>query len=758
MLTKKLFRTIGLYRAQFISMIIMIALGVGIFFGFNMEWYSLETDVLTFLRDTGYADYRIYGENGFTKEDLSAIGKIEGVERASRFFSVNVTVKDTSKILSLAVTEDASVSGFSLIRGDAYDENSTDGLWLSDRYAESNGVKVGETLTLVYKGIQIDGVVRGLVKAGEYLICLPDESMLMPDYGNYGFVYASPAFLERALGARFFTRIDVIGGADPAEFKAAANEALHKTLLILTKDETVSYAEAMGESKEGKTMCSVLPVLFLAIAVLTMVTTMHRLTASEKTQIGTLKALGFKDRRIAWHYTSYALFIALSGTLLGLLIGWGLGYYIMNPNGAMGTYLDMPDWSLSLPPLAWAGIALIDLLTVLLGYLSVKNMLRGTAADALRPYTPKRMRSLFIERFGFFARLSFGTKWNLRDSMRHKARTGMTLFGIIGCVLLLVGSLGMKDTMDAFIKIFYSDALAYENRINLDRDAVTSEDIDELQTLYDADRSSFLDVQIGDKAVGLEICGIERDLLRYVGEDASTVVPRNDGAYICKRIADRFSLSCGDTLTFSPFGSDNVEYTVTVGGVLRSMSESIVMTEDYARSVGIPFQPTTLYTAEKNVAPDARITSVQSAQSVIDSFDTFAEILNVMIVLLMLAAVILGIVVLYNLGVMSYTERYREMATLKVIGFKDRKIRRLLVGQNLALTVLGVLLGIPCGWATLAILLDALAGEYEMNLTLGPTTFIVSVLLSFGVSTVVALMVARKNKKINMVEALKTPE
>ena len=141
-----------------------------------------------------------------------------------------------------------------------------------------------------------------------------------------------------------------------------------------------------------------------------------------------------------------------------------------------------------------------------------------------------------------------------------------------------------------------------------------------------------------------------------------------------------------------------------------------------------------------------------------DSFITFMDLMNTMIYLLVLAAVVLGIVVLYNLGVMSYTERYREMATLKVVGFKDRKIAGLLISQNLWLTVLGILLGLPAGYGVLSYLLNALASEYEMKLRIGPATYLISIVLTFGVSLIVGLMVARKYKHIDMVAALKTEE
>ena len=134
------------------------------------------------------------------------------------------------------------------------------------------------------------------------------------------------------------------------------------------------------------------------------------------------------------------------------------------------------------------------------------------------------------------------------------------------------------------------------------------------------------------------------------------------------------------------------------------------------------------------------------------------EIMNTFVVVLVLAAIVLGIVVLYNLGVMSYTERYRELATLKVVGFKDKKLKSLLIGQNLWLTVIGVIVGLAAGIGVLVYLLKALAPEYEMKVVIGPLTVIVSIVVTFAVSLIVGLMVSKKSRKIDMVEALKMPE
>ena len=202
-------------------------------------------------------------------------------------------------------------------------------------------------------------------------------------------------------------------------------------------------------------------------------------------------------------------------------------------------------------------------------------------------------------------------------------------------------------------------------------------------------------------------------------------------------------------------------YTAKVVGYNRSvMTESITMTDALADKLGIDYCISSIYTDKKTdeIPNSDLISGKQDKAQLMETFNSFVEIMDSMVLILVLAAVILGVVVLYNLGVMSYVERSRELATLKVLGFCNRAIGKLLISQNIWLTFIGVLIGLPAGVGVLQWLLTALAGEYEMKLMLGVLTYSVSILLTFGVSLLVGLMVARKNKKIDMVEALKGAE
>ncbi len=233
-------------------MVIMIAIGVGIFVGFNMEWKSLEVDAFGFLKDTHYADYRLYAEGGFSEDDIKAIQNIDGVDAATRYFSVNVGIKDTKKTVTLNVSEDYTISTMMITDGAEYDESS-DGIWLSDRFADENGIGLGDTLTLTYTGLEISGEVIGLVKSGENIICVRYIMELM-----------------NLMVAILIVAAIVLG------------------IVVLYNLGVMSYVER------------------------------HR-------ELATLKVLGFRDKAIGKLLVSQNIWMTLLGILIGLPGGYGTG-------------------------------------------------------------------------------------------------------------------------------------------------------------------------------------------------------------------------------------------------------------------------------------------------------------------------------------------------------------------------------------------------------------------------------------------------
>ena len=416
-LLRKLLRTAWSYKAQFISMILMMSLGIGIFLGFSMEWKTIESDTARFFEDTKYADYRLYSESGFTTDDLNAIASIDGVNAATRYLSVNLEIKgDSKKSLVLDVSENFSVSTFDLMSGDEYDEQN-DGVWLSDKFAKLNGIEIGDSLTLEFQGLDVPGEVVGLIKSGEHMICVADSNQVMPDYNIFGYAYVSPEKLRAVIREKLrstisgelqqaglpaalaneqaeklltdalvreatdkaFVQINLRSDLQKAELEDAIKEKLGRTLMVVPKEDHLVYKEAMGEATEGKTMGSILPVLFLAIAILTMVTTMHRIATKEKTQIGVLKALGFRSKRIGQLLISQNVWLTVIGVILGLPAGVGTLYWLLT--ALAGEY----EMKLMLGPLTYIVSVLLTFgVSLLVGWMLARKNRKIDMVEALK--------------------------------------------------------------------------------------------------------------------------------------------------------------------------------------------------------------------------------------------------------------------------------------------------------------------------------------------------------------------------------------
>ena len=315
----------------------------------------------------------------------------------------------------------------------------------------------------------------------------------------------------------------------------------------------------------------------------------------------------------------------------------------------------------------------------------------------------------------------------------------------------------MKDTMDAFMVLLDDGISNYTTRINL-ADTADNDAAKELADEVDGDWQASVGISYEGRTITMEIHDEDNDLLRFLNEENELVRLDDEGVYLCLRLKDTADI--GDTIDFSPYGSEET-YRVKVAGYLRSvMSEAIIMTDTYADSLGMDYHISAVFTdvESEDIEESSIISGKQDKDMIMDTYDSFMEIMNLMVGLFVVAAIVLGVVVLYNLGIMSYLERSRELATLKVLGFRDKHIGKLLISQNIWLTVLGVVIGLPGGVAVLYVLVTSLVSEYELSLTLGVLTYAVSILVTFGVSLLVGLMVARKNKKIDMVEALKGAE
>jgi len=751
MLKRKIIRTLLNYKAQMISMLLMIILGVGIFLGCNIEWYSIKTNRTNYYEDTGYPEYRIY-KDSFSLDELQYVKDFSDVKYATRALTTLGSLNNNTYLM-LNVLEDCQNIKPLYIDGEVY-SNEAEGIYLSDLYAKENNIKPNDYLDIEAEGFKIHEPVKGLIKSSEYLICLKDSSQLLPNYKEYAYCYLSPKMITKYLGQAFYNTIYASSKLSTSDFEAEALNALGASITVLSYQDETGYSGSNGEIEEGKTMALLIPTAFILIAVLTMVTTMARISTNERIQMGVLKSLGFKRKKIARHYSLYGLIIGIIGTLIGCVLAYGIAYYIINPKGPMSTYLDFPSWHLYMP---WYGVLIVILLPITLGiisYLIVNSELKGTACETLKPKREKAVKASYIEKTKFFSKASFQTKWNIRDMLRHKARTIMSIIGVLFSTVLIFTCMGMRDTVIDFKNTLYNENYNFENKLTLNSQISNTKALD-LASKYEADYEANVAIKFNNKTVVLSIINNSRNLLGIVDEKENRLELKDGGVYVCRRIKDD-GYKINKEIDFNLYGSKEIISSKVIG-VCLSMTEGIYMTENTANELGISYKIQTLYT-NLNVMVDSNVSSITTKTELLSAFNTMMEMMDSMIWILILASAILAVVVLYNLASLGYIEKIREMSTLKVIGFTNKKIAKILVVGTIWITVMGLIIGLPLGAYLLDILLRALAGEYEMNMAFGYLSYIVGIVVPFLVSLVTIYLISKKTKKLDMVSALKERE
>ena len=751
MLKRKIIRTLLNYKAQMISMLLMIILGVGIFLGCNIEWYSIKTNRTNYYEDTGYPEYRIY-KDSFSLDELQYVKDFSDVKYATRALTTLGSLNNNTYLM-LNVLEDCQNIKPLYIDGEVY-SNEADGIYLSDLYAKENNIKLNDYLDIEVEGFKIHEPVKGLIKSSEYLICLKDSSQLLPNYKEYAYCYLSPKMITKYLGQVFYNTVYASSKLSTSDFEAEALNALGASITVLSYQDETGYSGSNGEIEEGKTMALLIPTAFILIAVLTMVTTMARISTNERIQMGVLKSLGFKRKKIARHYSLYGLIIGTAGTLIGCMLAYGIAYYIINPKGPMSTYLDFPSWHLYMP---WYGVLIVILLPITLGiisYLIVNSELKGTACETLKPKREKAVKASHIEKTKFFSKASFQTKWNIRDMLRHKARTIMSIIGVLFSTVLIFACMGMRDTVIDFKNTLYNENYNFENKLILNSQISNTKALD-LASKYEADYEANIAIKLNDKTVVLSIINNSRNLLGIIDEKGNRLELKDGGVYVCRRIKDD-GYKINNEIDFNLYGSKEIISSKVIG-VCLSMTEGIYMTENTANDLGISYKIQTLYT-NLNVMVDSNVSSITTKTELLSAFNTMMEMMDSMIWILILASAILAVVVLYNLASLGYIEKIREMSTLRVIGFTNKKIAKILVVGTIWITVVGLIIGLPLGSYLLDILLRALAGEYEMNMAFGYLSYIVGIVVPFLVSLVTIYLISKKTKKLDMVSALKERE
>ena len=790
MLKKKMFRDIKQNLSQFITIFLMVLIGVMVYVGIEAYMDGMTSAADNFYKNNNIQDLNVMGN--LSDKDLDKIKSLDNVKDAEKKLVVNAIDKDDKdKTYLLSFIDSNNISKFHIMDGEKFDVNKK-GAWVDNFYAEKNNLKVGETIKIKYDTFSLEEKILGLINVPDHIYDVKDESELVPNRENFGFVYLSVNEIPenyikdlvmkemKITDEKIFDKyvkdfnykeyipynyimVDVNKKKNVTSVKEDIEDNVSNAKAIVKIEDTMSYQRYQGEIDEGASYVGIFSGLFLFIAMLSVITTMTRVVKKQKLQIGTMKALGIKNSKIVMHYVGYGFFVSLAAAIVGIILGkYFIGTFFLNMEM---DYFEVPNGIPVVKPLSYLVALLVVMVVSFITYLTCRKELFKKPAEALRNEVPNvKVSSLNLSTKGIFKKLNFSSKWNYRDILRNKFRTVTAVVGIVGCCMLIVCAFGMLNSMNHFIKLQFEDLYNFNYKLSL-KENIKDDELKVLTDKYGDNTSETLTIEtkIGKEREANTIFVTNAgNLVRFQNENGKFIkVNKNNGVYVTRKLADQKNLKVGDTIKWHIYGVNKYYESKIVGLTKDPQVQNLTMTKEYLESLDIDYKPDSLYTNTdlKGIKDIKNVSLVQDINELKNGLESMLSMMKSMIILIIVFAIGLGAIIIYNMGILSYSEKQYQFATLKVLGFSDKKIRKIFVQQNNWITVLSIIIGLPTGYyMTSWIFKSVIADNYDFSAYINLSTYLIAIIGTILVSIIVSRMLSKKVNKIDMVSSLKANE
>ncbi len=763
-LRKKLLRDMKQSFMQFLSIVVLCSLGTLIFAGLDGCANLAQGTIDVYFEENNLADFWVSVPNA-DRDVLLSLRSIEGVKDVCARFSMDLdTTLPDEPMLNVTGYDGPMQINLPMVKeGEALAQTDLRGCLVQAGFAEAHGLEIGDRITAEMQGSEFSFVIRGKVFSPEF-ICVTQGTY--PNPQEYGYILIN----AQAMPQMPLTQVvvELTESADEALVEAAIARAVPDAL-IQDRMAHKSTASAINNADMFKALTLVFPVFAYAVAALIVLTTLTRMVDNQRLQIGTLKALGYLSRKIRKHYLSYAVFPSAVGSVIGVF----LGHWIL-PSVIWALLLGQNEYPYQIYPdiswLSWAMAALTVLMSIAICLYAYHKSARETTAELLRPKPPKAGKRIFLERIGpLWRRFSFNAKMVVRNILRNRMRTIMSLVGILCCNALIIASFGLQDSINLIAVTHYTKVLNYDVRANLTVQAGEGESYDRRLEAQSVE-------SIMEKAVSVRSAKTRRTTMLTVvetnqqmlclGENETHTPIQSGGVAVTAKLADALKAVVGDRVLLS-FAADDEPVEIAITQIVHNnIQQGMYMEEQTWESLRKgAFVPTALLfqrPAEACLAELASMDEVDRLEWPVKQSEELTELMNMLsaiFVVLMGIALALAFVICYNMGLMNFAERVREYATLKVLGYHQREIRNLIIGENILITLLGIAFSIWPGKGLTGLVLKVCASEavtYPSRPAL--SSIIIACVITFAFSLFIQLFLTRKVRSIDMVEALKSVE
>lgn len=765
MLIKKMFRDMKKNWFPFVSILILSYLALFLYTGMSCSNIGIRQLRSEYHKETNLADIWIYGMD-MTDDICSKIDAISDVDDSQLRMKLTAESTEGYQIDLYAEKENNITVPYNMDGAD-FDAGAQQGIWLNSRYAKAHDINVGDMFTIKWNGIEISQEIKGFIMSPEYEYYKAPEDV-EPDFSHMGYAYMSYDSLKEILGDTMpsYNQIVVtIGNANASEVENDITAAIDDNYSQIFDQSNFNGLTAFdSELSQHDMFAYAFPIIFILIAILTIITTMGRIINNQRTQIGTMKALGIKRHKIIIHYIMFSLVVSAVGCIAGVITG----PIVMGPvfNDFMPESYSMPKWGYSYSIKFYIVALAIVVICAFASYINCRKLINLNTVEILYARAPKDAKNCLFEKLPFWKRFKFATKYNLRDMARAKIRSIIVVIGI-GCgTILILCALGCNDTMDGMKSWMFDDLMKYESSIRIST-LTPKEEYTKIAEDEDGEllMSSSVEVRSdnGKETAKTGLTVPQSDKLYTITDTNKKVCGlKDDEIYITENFAKEHGIKTGDELEIRTSGENEWKKVKVTGLIKNPNNQGIVMLESTLEKNGIDFVPTTIITSksvdENKYENSDYVISVSSKSDMVKSWESNIEIFDVIIMIFVSFSFVLVFIVLQNAATLSFNERRKEFATLKVMGVKHTDLKKILRAQNLWLTIVGILAGMPFAIYVLRLMFETNGGDVDYVAEITPLTYIISAMITYIVSLIINTILSRKVRKIDMAESMKAAE
>lgn len=800
---------------RFMCIFLIVALGVAFFAGIRATEPDMRKSADKYFDENNLMDIQIISTGGLTQDDIDALKELEGIKDIEPSYSVDMLQyqgdeQNVMRIMSLPDT----INRVRLVTG-RMPENADECI-IDTKFASFDaGIEIGDEIVLFSGTGQEPGEILENATLKVVGTCMSPcylsferEASRLGTGSVTGFVFTTKENFKQ----NYYSSIYVTG-QKTAELLSYSEEYENEVRLlnerieelgterceagyialidfmpewyVLDRNYIASCAEFGENAERIGAIGKVFPVIFFLVAILVSLTTMTRMIEEERTQIGTMKALGYGNFRVAWKYIVYCLLASVSGSIVGAIVGQlVLPYTIMNAYYIL--YDNMPYLITEVDAELGVTAGLIACACTLFATLTAYwATMKSNAAELMRPTAPAPGKRVFVERIGFLWRhLGFTGKASVRNLLRYKKRFFMTVFGIGGCMALLLVGFGLNDSIYTIIDNQFYRITMYDGAVTLNEgselraklfDYLDGEDaVTDYMKIYQTSMNAGFGNEERSVSVVVPFETENLDKYIYLGDRLSGELYGDDeyesGAIISEKLSILIGASAGDTIYV--MDADNVRHEVKISAVTENyvnhyiymtpkIYEAVFGIEPECNAVYLLYDETVLgeeALGERILEYDA-VSGLSWVRALEDTIYGMFDSLNFVVYVLIISAGLLAFVVLYNLSNININERRRELATLKVLGFFDGEVSSYIFRENVMLTIIGSAVGIVFGiFLHRYVILTAEVDLTMFGREIKPLSFLYAVALTFIFSAIVSMVMHFRMKAIDMVESLKSIE